>query len=357
MRLIEFGMGALGNLMKKSGYWIKEGCVTFKSLDEIIKNANTLVLEYGKEDKKSLRVIPKLAMITLDNPLLRFPCVPETREFLAKSVAESVYALSGMNSGDFIWEFRGWSDPRKITYIDPGSLGLPLRFWGRDAEKALDYATSNYLRQHNTGHIDQFQEAADYLTNSDDGFVILMRHPRHGIGEVHSVYLCKDDSGRLRMTVTCGEIDVSKELAVKIIPAFGFVHQMLSDITNIPLGSLTIVIAKLYGCSSGIPLIKKLSKIKIPEIGGLNEFAYPPGDLTVRDVDTLIAMMQEFVGRLDKKSLSRANPYKGDQRVLLWSDMAECFRANKAEELGYKIEDELAFTHPQLEYVYKGGAI
>jgi hypothetical protein len=67
--------------------------------------------------------------------------------------------------------------------------------------------------------------------------------------------------------------------------------------------------------------------------------------------------MQEFTGRLDEKSLSRANPYEGDSRVQFWSDMAEIFRANKAEKLGYKIDSESVFYHPQLKYIYKGVTI
>jgi hypothetical protein len=132
---------------------------------------------------------------------------------------------------------------------------------------------------------------------------------------------------------------------------------MLSEVTNIPLGALTIVVAELYGHPENMNRIKELSNADIPLVGGLSDFAYPASNLTLRDVDNLIAMMQEFVGRLDEKSLSRANPYGGDSRVQLWSDMAEVFRANKAEELGYKIDGESMFIHPQLQYIYKGATI
>jgi hypothetical protein len=37
--------------------------------------------------------------------------------------------------------------------------------------------------------------------------------------------------------------------------------------------------------------------------------------------------------------------------------MAEAFRANKAEELGYEVESESMFVHPQLRYIYKGETI
>jgi hypothetical protein len=114
------------------------------------------------------------------------------------------------------------------------------------------------------------------------------------------------------------------------------------------------VIAKLYGHPQYTNRIKELSKAEPPLVKGINDFSYPASNLTLRDIDNLIAMMQEFVGRLDEKSLSRANPYKGDSRVQLWSDMAEVFRANKAEELGYKVESESMFVHPQLQYIYKG---
>jgi hypothetical protein len=340
--------------MKSSNYWIKETNVTFKSLDDIIKNANTLVLKCGKGDEKHWHVIPQPVMMTLENSLLRFPCMPEMKKFLARSIAESIYALSGMNGSDFIGEFRGWGDPRRVVHCDHESIGQPLRFWGEKTGKVLNYSNSNYLWQQGTGFVDQFQKAFTHLVNSDESFVISMREPGRNGGRVHSIRVRKDDSGYLQMMVTCGEIEVTGELTIKIIPVFGFIHQMLSEVTNIPLGTLTIVAAELYRHPIDINRVKELSRADTPLIGGLNDFAYPASNLSLRDVDNLIAMMQEFVGRLDEKSLSRANPYEGDQRVLFWSDMAEVFRANKAEELGYKVESESMFVHPQLQYIYKG---
>jgi hypothetical protein len=328
--------------------------MTFKTLDDIIKNTNAIVLKYGKEEGENCRAIPHPVMITLKNPLFRFSCMSEMKGLLAKSVAESVYALSGMNGGDFIGEFRGRGDPLQMTYLDSESIGQPLRFWHEKTGKILDYSSSSYLRQQGIGFVDQFQKALTHLMNSDDSFVIPMREPSRKGGRVHSIWLRKDDSGRLQMMVTCGEIDVSEELPIKIVPSFGFIHQMLSNVTNTPLGTLTIIVAKLYGRLNCMGRLKELSKSKLPVVGGLDEFSYPVSNLTLRDVDTLTAMMQEFVGRLDEKSLSRANPYEGDSRVCLWSDMAEVFRANKAEELGYKVESESMFIHPQLQYIYKG---
>jgi hypothetical protein len=343
--------------MKSSNYWAKEINVTFKSIDDIIKNANTLVLKCGKGDGVHLQVIPQPVMMTLERPLMRFSCMPEMRGFVAKSVAESLYALSGMNGSDFIWEFRGWSDPRSLRHRDDESIGQPLRFWSEKTGKVLDYSNSNHLRQQGTGFIDQFQKAFTHLINSDDSFVISMREPNRTGGPIHSVWMQKNNSGQLQMVVSCGNISVTDDLTVRVIPAFGFIHQILSEVTKIPMGTLTIVVAALYGQYDDLNRIKELSKAEVPLVGELNDFSYPASNLTLRDVDNLISMMQEFVGRLDEKSLSRANPFEGDLRVQLWSDMAEVFRANKAEELGYKVESGSMFTHPQLRYIYKGVSI
>jgi hypothetical protein len=340
------------NLMKSSSYWIKEISVTFRSLDDIIRNTNTLVLKYGKSDEKYRQALPLPVMMTLENPLLRFFCIPEMRSSLAKSVAESIYALSGMNGSDFIWEFHGWSDPRQTNNLK--SIGQSLRFWGEKTGRVLNYTNSNYLRQSGSGFIDQFQRAAVGLVKSDDSFVISLRAPERMDGQVHSAWICKDDSRRLQMMVSCGEVDVVEELPVQIIPSFAFIHQMLSEVTNIPMGTLTIVIARLYGQLVDLGRIKELSKAEPPLIKELNDFSYPVSNLTVQDIDNLISMMQEFVGRLDEKSLLRANPYEGDQRVLLWSDMAECLRADKAEKLGCEIKNKDKFYHPQLRYNYMG---
>jgi hypothetical protein len=340
--------------MRSSNYWIKESAVTFNSIDDIIKNAAILCLKCGIEKDQFWRVLPHPVMMILENPLLRFSCMPEMRKFLAKSVAESIYALSGMNGSDFIWEFRGWSNLGSAAYPDLESIGQPLRFWGEKTGKVLSYANSNYLRQQGAGFIDQFKKASTHLANSKDSFVISLREPNRNGGGVHSACVWKDCSGRLQMTVSCGEINFTEELIVKIIPAFGFIQQTLSEITNVPLGSLTIAIAALYYYLNETFRVKELSKAELPPAGGLDAFAYPAGSVTLRDVDNLISIMQEFTGRLDEKSLSRANPYEGDSRVRFWSDMAEIFRANKAGKLGYKIDSESVFYHPQLKYIYKG---
>jgi hypothetical protein len=79
--------------------------------------------------------------------------------------------------------------------------------------------------------------------------------------------------------------------------------------------------------------------------------------LNLRDLDVLMSIMIEFVSRLDENSLGRANPFEGDDRIRLWSDYAEIFRAWKAEKLGYKIMMEQNFFHPQLRFIYKGDAL
>lgn len=295
-------------------------------------------------------------MMTLENPLSRFSCIPETGSVLAISVAESIYALSGMNGGEFIQEFYGENDIwRRNSYID--SIGQPLRFWGEKTGKIIDCASLNRLRQQGTGFVDQFQKAFTHLVNSEESFVISMREANRDGGQVHSIWLWKDRIRRLQMIVNCGEIDVARELPIRIIPSFGFIHQMLSEVTNIPLGALTIGVAKLYGYPEDMPLIKELSKSDIPLVDKMNDFSYPPGNLTIRDVDTLIAMMLEFTGRLDEKSLTRANPFMGDSRVRFWSDMAEVFRVSKAWKFGHNIENEAEFMHPQLQYIYQGAII
>jgi hypothetical protein len=345
--------------MKNSNYWIKETNVTFKSLDDIIKNANTLVLKCGRKDEKNRQVIPQPVMMTLENPLLRFSCIPSMRKFLAKSVAESIYVLSGMNGIDFILEFRGprdvWQSEQR-GHLCTGSIGQSLRFWGERTGRVLNYANSNFLRQQGTGFIDQFQKAFTHLVNLDEGFVISMREPDRNGGNVHSIWLQKDYSGYLQMMVTCGEIDVTHELTIKIIPSFSFIHQMLSEVTNIPMGILTIVVARLYGYLQDMDLIKELSKVEIPLICETNDFKYPTSNLTLRDVDNLIAIMQEFVGRLDEKSLSRANPFEGDSRVQLWQDMANVFKVWKANQLSINITTPI-FFHPQLRFLYTGESV
>jgi hypothetical protein len=89
----------------------------------------------------------------------------------------------------------------------------------------------------------------------------------------------------------------------------------------------------------------------------MHDFRYPNGKLSLKDMDTLMSIMVEFVSRLDANSLCRANPFDGDTRIQLWHDYAEIFRAWKANKLGYQTDLEQNFFHPQLRFIYKGESL
>jgi hypothetical protein len=155
------------------------------------------------------------------------------------------------------------------------------------------------------------------------------------------------------MLVSAGYID-NANLLCKIVSPFAFLHQIVAELTEIPVGSCRFMIGCLY--TDRVLSLQPPWGLN-PPIINTQGFRYPKGGLTLRDVDTLVAIMIEFVSRLDENSLNRANPFEGDDRVQLWQDYANVFRAWKADKLGLKVTAEQNFYHPQLRFIYKGESL
>jgi len=323
-------------------------------IDEIIRDTQGLLLK-GVDPLKSVnQELSAPILFGLSNPLARFSCLPERKSKIAETAAESLYLFSGMNGSDFIWEFRGWEDPRIKTKKDENALGPELRFQGQKTEDILDYHKSNVLRQRSTGYTDQLAQAVEKLKNDRTArdAVIQFASVKNSLA-VHSVWFFCNENNRLDMLVSAGRID-DLFMWYKIISPFAFLHQVVSDLTEIPMGISRFMVGCL--CTSALTHPKHLRSQQFPVIN-IHDFQYPNGKLSLQDMDTLMSIMVEFVSRLDENSLSRANPFEGDTRVQMWSDYAEIFRAWKAEKLGYKIQMEQNFHHPQLRFVYKGEAV
>jgi hypothetical protein len=325
----------------------------FDCLDAILQNTEGLLSKAG-EKKDDHYELPSPIMFELTNPMARFSCVAENREWVAKSAAETLYAFSGMNGSDFIWEFRGWEDPRTAKRYDYATVGQSLRFWGKRDDIVLDYHGSNGLRQKGTGFVDQLADVIDILKRDKNARNVTIQIAiRHNLIPVYQSWLyCQDD--KLNIMTWAGYLDNHSELIFKYIPIFSFLLQIISDLVGIAMGNVQFIVGCL--CTDKFRSSKIIRSIGYPIVNTSN-FRYPSGGLVLRDLDVLMSIMIEFVSRLDESSLSRANPFEGDARVQLWSDYAEIFRAWKAEKLGYKVMMEQNFFHPQLRFIYKGEAL
>jgi len=324
----------------------------YQSVDHILRDADTLIRQ-GSTKQGAVYELPSPIMFELTDSMARFSCIAD-RNSVAIPAAESLYLLSGMTGSDFIKEFREGVSSKMIPCQNSYSLGSVLRFQGQKTENVLDYRTANAFRQKNIGFNDQLAQVVAILkkdkTNKDA--VIQFASIQNPL-DVHSVWFySKHDM--LEMLVSTGYIDVYKDLVWRLVSPFAFLHQIVSDLTEIPMGSSRFVIGCL--CVDEIVSSSFFQNLTFPEIDTHN-FRYPNGKLTLRDMDTLMSIMIEFVSRLDEHSLIRANPFEGDERVQMWSDYAEIFRAWKAEKLGYKAMMEHSFYHPQLRFIYKGEAL
>jgi hypothetical protein len=269
---------------------------------------------------------------------------------VAQSAAESLYLLSGMNGTDFIYMFRGWEDLKKTHPKDVNALGPELRFQGQATENVLDYRRSNALRQKGSGFKDQLALAIQILKNRNAREVVIQFASIQNSLEVHNAWFYINNA-KLDMLISAGSVEGDHDLSCKIISPFAFLHQIVSDLTNIPMGSSRFMIGRIYSSGKNTILGGK------SPIVNMYDFKYPNGGLSLHDVDALMSIMVEFVERLDENNLMRANPFERDDRVMLWSDYAEVFRAWKAEQLGFQINMEQNFYHPQLRFIYKGETV
>jgi hypothetical protein len=228
-----------------------------------------------------------------------------------------------------------------------------LRFFDRKENSVLDYSGANSLRQKGTGFRDQAAEAVEtFKRDKSAASVVLQFATGQNPVPVFQAWLyCRDN--KLNVMVWAGYLDNRSELIFKYVPVFSFLLQTVSDLTGIDTGCVRFVVGCLCGEKSS-PL-KKIRTGGYPAVN-IRDFKYPSGGLCLRDMDVLMSIMVEFVSRLDTGSLERANPFEGDVRVQMWSDYAEIFRTWKAEKLGYRIEREQNFFHPQLRFIYKGEA-
>jgi len=326
----------------------------YRVIDEIIRDTQGLLLTCVDPIKNPNQELPSPILFGLSDPMARFPCLPEMKSTVAKTAAESLYLFSGMNGSDFIWEFREWEDPRIKTRKDENALGPELRFQGQKAMDVLDYHKSNLLRQGNFNYTDQLAQAVEELKNDETtaSAVIQFASVRNPL-PVHSVCFYRSPNGTLDMGVSVGRVD-NMFMWYEIVSPFAFLHQIVSDLTEIPMGTSRFMIGCLY--TSALTPSKDLRSQKFPVVN-VHDFRYSNGKLSLKDMDTLMSIMVEFVSRLDENSLSRANPFEGDDRIRMWSDYAEVLRAWKAEKLEYKVQMEQNFYHPQLRFIYKGEAV
>jgi hypothetical protein len=331
----------------------------FDCLDSLLQNTEGLLSAAGKQ-KDTHYELPSPIMFELINPLARFSCVTENRELVARSAAETLYAFSGMNGSDFIWEFRGWEDPRTVKHHDTSAIGPSLRFFGRNDDDILDYYRSNNLRQSENDFKDQLVEVIKILKQNNNarnvilqiaayqGSVIADPSQMYSQSVYQSWLYCRD--GKLNMVVWAGYLN-SSELIFKYVPIFSFLLQTLAELSGVEIGCVQFTVGCL--CTDKIKPQRIIRSIGYPIINTDN-FRYPSSNLSLRDMDVLMSIMIEFVSRLDENSLNRANPFAGDDRIQLWQDYANIFKIWKADKLGIKINYP-SFFHPQLRFIYNNG--
>ena len=330
--------------------------VKYQNVDEILYDTEALLDHSGVQQDKWTKTLSSPIMFELSDPMARFSCIPKLREFsTANAISESLYLLSGMNGYDLVKEFRfqEGSKGNEKYRLDKGALGPPLRFLGQKNFEILGHQEANSLRRTASGYTDQLAEAVEILTKKNKSPVkaVIQFASIQNPLLVHSAWFYSFH-GKLEMMVSAEIVDNPLQLYHDILSPFAFLHQIVSELTDIPLGGSRFIIGCLYSSAFTTPF--KITKA--PTVDMYN-FRYPNGKLHLRDIDTLISIMVEFVSRLDENTLNRANPFEGDNRVQMWSDYAEVFRSWKAKKLEIEITMRQNFFHPQLRFIYKGEAV
>ena len=324
-----FGSGAGRSLMKNLRKFEQ---MKYQNVDDILRDTSA-ILRSNKNVGLSYKLSSPL-LFELADPMARFSCNYDIRESVAISAAESLYLLSGMNSKDFIEYF---ASPYKSAteYPDELALGPQLRFLGQSRIKLIDSQVTFNFRQMAKGYTDQLQQVIDIFKKDTSAMDVTIQFSSiKNPLPVYSAWFHYEDS-KLEMLVSTGYVDNASELYCKIIAPFAFIHQIISELVGIPIGSSRFMIGCLY--SSNLSYFNEGIGKVFPTIK-MNDFRYPNGRLTLCDIDALFSIMMQFVDRLSEDTFERANPFEGDSRVQMWQDYAEIFRSWKAEKLGYKIQ-------------------
>lgn len=328
-----------------------------RSVNDIMRKADAMLSNAAERDDGS-RVVDAPTTFMLSNPLARFPIGEGAEDLAARCVAESIYFLSGIDSGEFIWEFRGWDDPRKRPRADAESLGRALRFHGPMSppysQGGMTFARAAALRHGGMdmrNFTDWFPPAVERLKLNPcaDVFIPLADalNPLDALG----LWLHARE-GALDMQVSCGILDCCEGMAARVLSPLAFFQQVIADAAGFRLGRMTISAGCLYRRANPDRTFI-MARSRSPDIArGMNEFHYPCARLSPRDIDTLVAMTIEFASRLDERSVSRANPLDGDDRARAFSDCAEVIRAWEARRMGRDDVRGMHIAHPQLRRMF-----
>lgn len=284
------------------------------------------------------------------------------KENAAQGIAEFIYLLSGMNTNDFIWEFRGLSDPRaKIEKVED-AVGQSLRFQGFSKTNIpLNYKNSLFVRIDNRGFIDQLAVAVELLKLKPYSNYVFI--PLSFVTEefdVHSIefYLRKDNEKTvLDMRVATGNIHGLKNLMRKVLTPFMLLHQLVASVTDIAIGEITFMLGCVYRDVDEIKPRKKRKGFNLYSDEILGDFDYSKMKMTIEDIDNLLQLLIEFTSRLDKTTITRGNPFYCDDNVAMFNDFAEVIRVWKADKLGISGVDAKCLYNPLLQYIFSDGSV
>lgn len=305
----------------------------------VCDNIDTIALELSDIAKHKGDTLPIVK--TLVNPIACFPIAKKDINLTARAIAEGIYLVSGMNGGDFIGEYRWYNDTQRDSYCNKECVGSNLRFWNIETNRKLDYSNSTILRQGKRGFKDQMALAIDMLISGTQSLYIPLStidHPTNVYGI--RLYIHKD---MLDMSVLCGIIERGDTLVYDILTPFAFLHQIMATLSHKGLGNTHYVISELK--TSDCSAYKKSRSEDI----AVSYFGYPDGELTLDDIDNLIAIMVEWTARLDSGTITRANPFEGDNRVQQFNDIAEVLRIWKARKLSMNEVTPRVVYHPDLK--------
>ena len=313
------------------------------SVAKIIDNSGALTLS---PDAFRQFTVSSPAFFKFSNPLAMFPCDQRLVDQIAISVAAIIYFISGTKNVDFMELTTG------RQYLFPANAGHALRFQGINvsASANFDFAAAERLRQKGGGFTDQLESAIVALNSGEEDVVLQFTTAEYPL-PVHQAWLyTKED--RLNMNVYFGCVDV-ENLIYEWVPIFSFLLHLVADLTKRKLGSIQFFVGKLYG---GKLALSKIPTVYHPRID-LSNIHYPAGGRDLKDINTLVTIMSQYLHKLDASSINRVNPFVGDESVVMWSDFAEVLRMQKAKNLGILLKDELVFHHPYLRYAYTGEAV
>lgn len=267
--------------------------------------------------------IPKTApyILELSYPLACFSLFAGAD--YVSTAANFITLLSGMNYPEGL--------PKLMRKAMEKQYAPRLRFYGsQPIEYRVGYSERKAFLIRNTGYTDQFSYAVKQLANKNRA-VILFRHPQLDCFDLNGKLSTKqfnEPFEYLALEIKQNRLNcqaVVTDGAIVDLPMFCLLHDLIAALTSIQLGTFSVA---SFDSTSSTTVSGAMT-----QVAEMRSFLYRAENLTLGDIDKCVDIMILYMSSLENgEGLVGKNPFYVDNRLCLFSDLAEILRVQACRE-------------------------